>query len=428
MLVFDFDPPAAQIALSDAFIAARKYEAHSALEDAPVPVFPAKSALQFKIDLMQPVLNQILSIWFEVIGWKCEGRLSDLTGGRVKDNGTVYFYFKISYGLYIVIEVQFGNGGRLSRDLDKFKQLHKAGVLAYGMYICFDKATSKTADSAVVHFDSARDGMCKPENAHLPVSVIGVSRAEGEVVDLSTLPEVDFPEVFGGKAEGNGDFVRYIATKIIERADLSTLKLPHEHRQFVSTFGVDLLVKQQDAIRVYIERALNTRDPELRSNYLEQLAGFARSSHLRDLATATAPSRPTRNRKPPALQLVPSPDQEAVSRAPVPGSAKSVSAAKEPLILSPTTSKQATVSEELSFDVRPLTDSPLSPSAAPIAPPPTPRVRAATLPGASGEVLRRVRKDAGAQPRQCLYVPVSRPIAINSQMGHAFARASMGSR
>ncbi len=267
----------ADIALADPVIRQRFDEVLDIIDDWVVPSFPDKSTKQADVDLVHPVLNAIAEYWLETMGWSTQGVVKELTGGRETEKGTIDFYLQLPDGRYILIEVQFGNGGRLERDFAKLQKLHRHGLLALGVLVYFDRATSKTADSGVATFETtvARMG----ELGDIPACVVGVSREDTPVVDLRALKGIVYPSILGGSGEGSGEVRSFVAQALIEKRPLDTLVLPKRLQAIVAKHAMEHMLKELSSFQTTVARAAACLDGKLREELLAPVIEFARSSY-----------------------------------------------------------------------------------------------------------------------------------------------------
>ncbi len=248
------------------------------LELLPVPVYTGKSDKQANIDLVHPVLNALIEYWLQELGWESQCSIHDLTGGKEASRKTVDFALKLEDGRYLVIEIQFGNGGRLQADFEKFRQLQAHGLLAMSYVVYFDTETAKTADSGLATYEQALREMHRL--ADLPLGVVGLSRRESAEIDLRQVPGIPYPEVLGGSGKGRKELHKFLADAIVNDRTLKTLVQPQHIRDIVKKHGLEHGQKCWLAWLGFLEKTLACDIPELKHPLMAFIAQCIRSSYI----------------------------------------------------------------------------------------------------------------------------------------------------
>jgi hypothetical protein len=283
---------------ADAALASPEINAHceqfiALLEDLLVPLFSGKSSKQQTLDLVHPVLNAMIEQWLELMGWQSQTKMHTLLRNGSKDQGTVDFSLQLSDGRFLVIEVQFGNGGRIERDFSKLEKLHGRGALALGFLVYFDQATALTADSGLADYEKV---VGRQEDLKTtPTCVIGLSRRGCESVNLQDIPGIVFPSVLGGSGKHNKMLRAMVAQTIIDRKPLSQFQMSDKLKGIVRAHAIQHTLKSRDAWLADVHRILECDTPYLRDSLIPLITESCKSSLV--MAAAVSPT-PTKSRAP----------------------------------------------------------------------------------------------------------------------------------
>jgi hypothetical protein len=276
----------ADVALQNSEVAMRRDELLAVLTDAVLPLYAGKSVKQNTLDIVHPVLNSLIELWLESLGWSTQGKLSTLLASSSRDNGTVDFYCQLADGRYLVVEVQFGNGGRRERDFDKIKEFDCAGALAMGFLVYFTQDTASSADSGLANYQAAL--RCIHKLPKFPLSVIGLTRFGSEEADLQALPDIVFPSLLGGSGD-NKSLRTHIAQALIDRKPLNELTFLPEHLDAIHEHALDHAETASTVFSDVLERVLQCRDQVLQARLLAKLAPHIKDcERLIQLAVKTA--------------------------------------------------------------------------------------------------------------------------------------------
>jgi hypothetical protein len=256
-------------------------------KDLVVPSYVGKSTKQSGIDLVHPLLNALVKLWFELDDWQSETAIGDLADGCDEDKGRIDFTRKLENGKYIAIEVQFGNSSYIARDLEKLSMLHRQGLLEMGYYVVMTRETANTSDTGQATFEAAVRRV-KTHLRDLPVCVVGLSREDSEVADLRQVRDIVYPPVLGGSGTGTEALHMFLAEALLDRKDLATLKLPAKLRAVIHEHAREHTRKTVQAFQMERDRALACQDPQLRDELLAIMAETIRHSLP---AADTAPRR-----------------------------------------------------------------------------------------------------------------------------------------
>lgn len=250
----------------------------AAFEDMPAPLYEDKSSKQQSLDLLHSIVNAMAEVWLCLAGWERQRTLAHMTENAVRERRSVDFAFRLPDGRYFALEVQFGNGGRLTADYGKFRTLHEQGKLALGVVVYFDRETAVTADSGLAYYEAADADLGK--YVDMPVGIIGVSRVGSETVNVKDLKGLVFPSILGGSGENRAEVQEFIATAILERKPLSEVRLPSALRDIIEKHSITHVAKVFSSVVATVECVSACKDPELRTLLMGYVAEASRSTYI----------------------------------------------------------------------------------------------------------------------------------------------------
>lgn len=145
-----------------------------AVRQLPCHFWPDKSDNQKGLSVLQSLLNEHLRQDFAEQGWSSEV--------VAYEPGQAYCgQDRCDFGLLVgqarlLMEVEFGNGGGLERDLMKFENAYAWGQLELAFLVCPTTALAKKIDSGLLTYSSAKDSISRmhPSKFQRPLVLVGV--------------------------------------------------------------------------------------------------------------------------------------------------------------------------------------------------------------------------------------------------------------
>ncbi|MDO9179198.1 MAG: hypothetical protein Q7U16_12905 [Agitococcus sp.] len=158
------------------------------LQSVPQLEWPYKSRKQPGLRLLQPALNTWISQELEELGWTANSPLL-LTEGHPHGRRVDFIKFVGDGATRIIVQVQFGNSGRMYADFYKFLTAHSAKELTLGVMITLTKPTAKITDTGIVTFESVAEHMTEGADAavRFPFVCLGLTHCDNpeNTIDFS---------------------------------------------------------------------------------------------------------------------------------------------------------------------------------------------------------------------------------------------------
>jgi len=170
------------------------------LKNAPLFVYPNKSAKNKKLDVVQQVMNTYFDRVMVIDhGWEFHPLATS-----IRDSGLKADYRKSFGDLTIQAEIQFGNMSRWYSDVFKFQTAYSQSMIKLGLSIVPMGNLAKRIDSNVVNYERAKRELPSAElSLTLPILMIGLDvDKETDVVDISQCQFESIKEITGkGKSD-----------------------------------------------------------------------------------------------------------------------------------------------------------------------------------------------------------------------------------
>lgn len=157
------------------------------LESTPVPYWKGKSEKQAKKSILQPILNIHIEQDLLDAGWEREVRV---TGNGDGNKGMCVDFARNVGDQLIVVEVQFGNVGRVYSDFHKFEHLQVEGRLALAILVTLTDETAALTDSGITTFETVCRRVDEVRNTifkaiPIPMVCLGLSHKDTKLVDVA---------------------------------------------------------------------------------------------------------------------------------------------------------------------------------------------------------------------------------------------------
>lgn len=147
--------------------------------------------------VVQPLLNTCLEVAFERKGWEAQ---VDASPGA----DLVCDFGKEIDGFRVLVEVQFANSARQSVDLEKFRVAWQNYNADVGVVVTLDKDLAKITDSNTATFEGYLKSLRNlGRTGHsVPTLILGLSRNDADMVDVSTMGYKTVKELTGKATKG----------------------------------------------------------------------------------------------------------------------------------------------------------------------------------------------------------------------------------
>jgi len=176
-------------------------EIQTILRNAPLFVYPGKSANNKRLDVVQQVMNtyfdRVMAIDHQ---WEYHPLATSIENSGLKAD------FKKSFGdLVIQAEVQFGNMSRWYSDIFKFQTAYSQSLINIGLSVIPMGSLARRIDSNIVNFErTERELPSAKLSITLPILLVGLEPDEQtKVVDISECQFASIKEITGKGKSAN---------------------------------------------------------------------------------------------------------------------------------------------------------------------------------------------------------------------------------
>lgn len=176
-------------------------EIKDTLEQAPIFIYPGKSARNSRLAVVQKVMNTYFDRRFAIdLAWEYHPFATKIPNSSLRAD-----YRKAFSGLSVQSEVQFGNMARWYSDVFKFQAAYSEELIQVGVSVVPVASLARKIDSNIAHFERAvRELPSARLSITLPILLVGLEDDEGtQIVDVSTTQFRDVAEINGRGREDN---------------------------------------------------------------------------------------------------------------------------------------------------------------------------------------------------------------------------------
>lgn len=198
-------------------------EIEGIVKDAPLFIYPNKSAKNSKLYVVQQAMNAYFDRMFVINhGWQHHPLATGIAQSQLKADYRKRFVGANGEGLGIQTEVQFGNMARWYTDIFKFQTAYSQKQIQLGLSIVPQDDLSVVIDSNIVKFDRTKRELPSAElSITLPIIMMGVIQDESTpVVDLSRAQFSGIKQITG---KGNSANLRRIVHAYVEGRDIASV-------------------------------------------------------------------------------------------------------------------------------------------------------------------------------------------------------------
>jgi hypothetical protein len=170
------------------------------LRAVPQLEWPYKSRKQPGLKILQPALSLWISQELQQLGWSAD---TPLLPNSSEGSGRTVDFIKCIPGTAqrIIVQIQFGNSGRMYADFYKFLTAKSEDGLALAVMITLTKPTAKVTDTGIVTFESVAAHMKEGAKAavRFPLLCIGLTHQDSpeDTIDFSQA-NFDNSRIFAG--------------------------------------------------------------------------------------------------------------------------------------------------------------------------------------------------------------------------------------
>lgn len=156
------------------------------IENMPSHYWPEKSSNQKGLSVLQSMLNEHLKHAFIEQGWASE--VVAFTPDNLVAGDERCDFGMVTSEHRLLIEVEFGNGGGLERDLYKFENAYAWGQMDLAILIVPTTALSRKIDSGLTTFSGVQASLARmhPSIFKQPLILLGLDEDPACLVDWST--------------------------------------------------------------------------------------------------------------------------------------------------------------------------------------------------------------------------------------------------
>lgn len=170
-------------------------EIYEVLKNAPLFVYPGKSASNPNLDVVQQVMNVYFDRRFSVdLGWDYHPLATSIANSGLAAD------FRKTFGpLTIQVEVQFGNMSRWYSDIFKFQTAYSQRLINIGICVLPNMSIARRIDSNVANYERALRELPSAElSITLPILLAGLEPdANTPVVDISQCQFANAKQITG---------------------------------------------------------------------------------------------------------------------------------------------------------------------------------------------------------------------------------------
>jgi hypothetical protein len=165
-------------------------ELKDTLENAPLFIYPGKSAKNARLIVVQKVMNTYFDRRFAIdLGWEHHPFATKIPNSNLRAD-----YRKDFGGLSVQSEVQFGNMARWYSDVFKFQAAYSEELIQVGVSVVPVASLGRKIDSNVAHFERAmRELPSAKLSITLPILLVGLEDDDATIV--ADVSKTQFPDV-----------------------------------------------------------------------------------------------------------------------------------------------------------------------------------------------------------------------------------------
>ena len=196
-------------------------EIETILTDAPLFIYPGKSAKNAKLLVVQQLMNTYFDRRFAVdYGWEHHPLATGIPSSNLAAD------FRKSFaGITVQAEIQFGNMARWYSDIFKFQAGYSKSLIQCGLSVVPMASLARQIDSNIVNFERAKRELPSAElSITLPILLIGVEPDDSTSrVDVRACAFSSVSDITG---KGKHDNRWRIVNGFLNSADMSSIG-PH---------------------------------------------------------------------------------------------------------------------------------------------------------------------------------------------------------
>lgn len=174
------------------------------LNNVILPIWVGKSMSQKDVFVVQSMLNTIIDILFTSCGWERQSKVHP-------DLDLILDFSKTVNGTRYVVEVQFANSARQSKDLNKFQIGWNRNTADVAIVVTLDESLAKVTDSNIAKFEGYAQEIADMGRAmySIPTFVVGLVQGTDKVVDMKSFNLGTIKALTGKNSKNNREVLAH---------------------------------------------------------------------------------------------------------------------------------------------------------------------------------------------------------------------------